>query len=671
MRRILKKFPSTMEYVRLAVETGIYRTPEELDKVWRERRDSADDLQTVMERFRQDCVRGSNVMDYPPEYLILQQFPPVPDPPHVPAKIRRKIRREANPIHRLVKGNLKRIKENIVQSPEQKLVDYYRKLSGLSPARASGNIPLRSARLERAYDMAVRQYYLQRTSGVSEQEAIQQVDEMLRQEDAAEREQSRARAEMAVQYASSLGDQQQEEVDAEGESFDGEVDEGAEGDLEEGSDEVEETYDDEEEEEEGYEGEEAHDDEEGDEDQEEDKDWSDAANAAGSMLQTIFGDEEVAPRTIEGMMRWSARLKAVPYVEWTVGASTALDHWIARKVLGLSEETWLAMLEGNDPSLLSRGRDVIAVREALFPETQIYTAIADDMSEEKPTDDEDLRIQQLLMSLNILSSDSDTDPTAESQESDGDKKTDRLIEQLQKWRQKNSLQPYESWSVVEKDDFGRWLREDYAKILLIDPEQVDWMATREALLAMPPSSLTDSEAFWNILEDVCYGVEVTAETLAELRQLPEASAFLPDGFWELAPAVQFERLQNLQALRPVLDDYTSKSTRKEFVERHAHTILTGVPLEHLVEDPDGPIRSVDLNFPTPRARRFSIEMRPFRSDDAQSADERVAAIMYLWNQHKSGRAQYEERMFATGRLGLRYGDDMSKHESDDEDEEED
>jgi hypothetical protein len=40
-----------------------------------------------------------------------------------------------------------------------------------------------------------------------------------------------------------------------------------------------------------------------------------------------------------------------------VGASTALDHWIAKRVLGLSEETWLALLEGDSPELMGRGRE--------------------------------------------------------------------------------------------------------------------------------------------------------------------------------------------------------------------------------------------------------------------------------------------------------------------------
>lgn len=80
MRRILKHKGTVPNYIRQAVETGVYRSNEELEKVWKERRESADDLKTVMRRFRQDIVRGSSIQDYPVEYLILKQHPPVPDP---------------------------------------------------------------------------------------------------------------------------------------------------------------------------------------------------------------------------------------------------------------------------------------------------------------------------------------------------------------------------------------------------------------------------------------------------------------------------------------------------------------------------------------------------------------------------------------------------------------
>lgn len=71
-------------------------------------------------------------------------------------------------------------------------------------------------------------------------------------------------------------------------------------------------------------------------------------------LAILYSDNQ---RSFEGMIIWTKRLQAIPYRQWTVGASTALDHWIAKRVLGLSEETWLALLEGDSPELMGRGRE--------------------------------------------------------------------------------------------------------------------------------------------------------------------------------------------------------------------------------------------------------------------------------------------------------------------------
>jgi hypothetical protein len=73
-------------------------------------------------------------------------------------------------------------------------------------------------------------------------------------------------------------------------------------------------------------------------------------------LALLYSDNQ---RSFEGMITWTKRLQAVPYGQWTVGASTALDHWIAKRVLGLSEETWLALLEGDSPELMGRGREYV------------------------------------------------------------------------------------------------------------------------------------------------------------------------------------------------------------------------------------------------------------------------------------------------------------------------
>ena len=43
---------------------------------------------------------------------------------------------------------------------------------------------------------------------------------------------------------------------------------------------------------------------------------------------------------------WISHLSAIPYSNRAIGASTALNHKIARKVLGMDEPTWRRVLEG-------------------------------------------------------------------------------------------------------------------------------------------------------------------------------------------------------------------------------------------------------------------------------------------------------------------------------------
>merc|ERR1712151_1030790 len=106
-------------------------------------------------------------------------------------------------------------------------------------------------------------------------------------------------------------------------------------------------------------------------------------------LPSIFHNK---PRTVQAMHLWGQRLSSVPYTQWTVGAATALDHWVAVDVLGMNEETWNRLLDGeleSDVELAesvrlgktehgkenpcvgnsARGRDIVQVRNYLFPET--------------------------------------------------------------------------------------------------------------------------------------------------------------------------------------------------------------------------------------------------------------------------------------------------------------
>jgi hypothetical protein len=703
MRRILKQRLPTVEYIRRAVETGVYRSNDELEKVRKERRDSADDLKTIMNRFRQDVVRGSNIHDYPIEYRILKQHPPLPDPPRIPARIAKKMKERDNPAEKLVHKILERQQQQggsgfaskkkkassfskrggggtkggagasgaaAAPPPPQTTDEYYRRLFGASaraPSRgtAMGQKP---AYVQKAYAAAIKCFELQRTTpgGLSEDEALARVDELLAEQEQHERTKSSERAKWAQEYAKQQQQQQKQSKEAAGEvkkvsptraaaASDGTtVDGGAAAEDPTGS-----------------------------------------SNGDETALRSIFADN---PRGIEGMMKWGERLSAVPYRHWTVGASTALDHWIARQVLRLSEETWEALLEGStDPGLLSRGRDIIKVRQSLFPETLLgfvdaepilsseddqHDADAEEnLSSSSPSKDStEKTIDELLASLGGLSMPAGTssskgggdkashqrssswlDLDDDDDATDLDRKVTKLVNELQDWRRRNVEQPYAAWPKSEKEEFDAWMRR-YVSAVSSDAARatVDYDSTREALLSQPPVAEDDAAAFWDSLQDEGRAVALL-ETMRHSGPPPGAS-ILHAAFWELPYHTQLERLMNLGALRPLLDEYAKESDRIRFLQRYGDTLLAGVELEHLVPDPNGPVRAGDLG---PAAAglnvasddRFRLALLPYRGSPDLSADERSRALFAAWNEHKAGRARYEEKLFRTGRLGLRYDDE--------------
>ena len=634
MRRLLKYKGSVPNYIRQAVETGIYRSNEELATVWKERRESADDLATIMRRFRQDIVRGSHVQDYPVEYLILRQHPPIPDPPRVPKRIAKKMREAPNPTEQLVEKYLsrqerRRRQQQSAAGAPQSTEEYYRRLLGVSAPPPTSSMGQKPAAVQKAYAAAVKQYQLQRTEGISEDDALAQVEELLAQQDVEERMVSRDRAQRAQELRRNHPNASIAKISSKRTTVVGP------------------------------------------------KESSETGSSGESLEQTlksIFASD----RTVEGMMRWSERLQAVPYVEWTIGASTALDHWIACRLLGLSEETWESLLEGDDPSLLSRGRDIVAVREALFPETvldlesidQIEILDDDDSLSGEPKSVSDKSIEELLASLGG-SSDSAAHKASEKIDSswlsasdgvaDLDAKVDTLVLQLQDWRRMNAQTPYNQWADAEKEKFTAWMK-DYIATVSSDAEmgRVDYNSTREALLSQPPVSLEDSQAFWDELNDEDRAAGLLA---AMLRDGPPAGAsVLHSAFWELSYEDQLDKLLNLGAIRPLLDEYTRESDRQKFLQRYGDTLLGGVVMEHLVPDPDGPVQASDLaeDFGFSKDTRFRLEMKAYQSTENLSVDERTRAMFVAWNSYKSGRARYEEKLFRTGRLGLRYSDRVPK-----------
>ena len=200
-------------------------------------------------------------------------------------------------------------------------------------------------------------------------------------------------------------------------------------------------------------------------------------------------------------------------------------------------------------------------------------------------------------------------------------------------------------------------------------EMVDLDATRTALLSGPPTTREENEALFAHVRD-----EAQAEIFLQSLKPPSDLAATSgeegvdakkmeayQAFWTLPYTTKLERLVQFGTLRPLWDDYVSESDRTKFLVRHSDKLLEGVELEHLVPDPHGHIRGEDIpeGMATEQGfdkdQTYDIKMIPYGTDEFGTAQSEKARLLYqAWNAHKTNRAQYEEKMFKQGKLGLRY-----------------
>jgi hypothetical protein len=805
-RRILKRGIPVDEYIQKAVISGTYRTTEELEEVAKERYDNPDDLRNIMRRFRQDIVRGSNVQDYPDEYLILTQHPPIPDPPQTPKRLLHKLLRpQESHVEKWTKRYMAKFCQdyngwsNAHKSADQYDADvdptgattkgrggpdhpttadeFYRRLYGAQSAQAKqykgqqkqGLPPYGSkdpvtplsqkpAIIQTAYAAALHHYQLQHTvPGLSDEEAMAQVEALLKSAVSTERTVGQERTEkiknMRDSYEGwSVRDLRDAEVNAatqaneEEESSlspastwadaalwngDNDTDASSVGRRPEAAEEEKETN--------PLDSSDLFDDNflmkgesssasavsldpfqktasaatdsktKGEPTTTKASPPDDDDTATPLLHEQLASIFDADANVLEGMMRWSERLAVVNYNDWTIGAATALDHWIARRLLKYSEETWANVLEGNDPNLLDLGKNIVIVRESLFPETVPAAAATvsaarspgsqlpgggyDDINNTKAVDDAASRIDDELSDLfdavaksgrnrqqqflqkqqggagggidTDIDDDPFYDPTMKVPEAT-DEVVEQLVYDLNRYRDRHhNEEPYEVWNANEKKQFEQWMRRYVAILSQGKPgPAVDYVETREALLAVPPVQPDESAAFWDQLQNTG-----RAEALLDMMTEhgpPPGATILQGEFWNLSRPDQLQRLLNLGALRPLLDEYTKESARTAFIQKHANTLLTGVPLEYLVSDPTGPIAAADLSadmrtsLQINEGDRFRIETRPFVSSTNDPAWNRSRQLFQAWAEFKAGRARYEERMFQTGRLGLRYSDDTEE-----------
>jgi hypothetical protein len=440
-RRILKRIPPILEYIEKAVEAGTYRTNEEIES-------ARDDIRRGIQprvaqtRLRRDVIRGTQVQDFPPEYHILKSHPPIPPPPRVPKKFLRGMQEKLpkHPAEKLIKKQLQRQSKTKATTAE-----YYQRLLGIQPPAESYAMGQKSAKISQAYAFAVKQYEVMRTQDISESEALEIVDKLLADEKREEGHKSRTFTKEMKEWTEKAKTGHVMESSVEGEDADERI--------------------------------------------------------HGIRQQDLPSILHNKPRVVQGMIQWSHMLQGTNYSEWTVGASTALDHWIARNILELSEETWDALLEGTDPSLMSRGQDIVTIRETLFPETMLEPSPQENYEEliekeERELDiaamkaEEEVPVEQpaqpvrkkqtvdeLLVSLRGLGRAGDVastqpslgslptpTPTVKSREEDESQvrpKSDvtrdpiqRLTDELQEWRAKNKAIVYERWSGNEKEQFS-------------------------------------------------------------------------------------------------------------------------------------------------------------------------------------------------------------------------
>lgn len=188
-------------------------------------------------------------------------------------------------------------------------------------------------------------------------------------------------------------------------------------------------------------------------------------------------------------------------------------------------------------------------------------------------------------------------------------------------------------------------------------DKVDMEGTRKALLASPPQSKEDSDHFWESIRD---------ETAAEIFLQQMLSAKNVDGmeshpFWQLEYSKQLERLVALGSIREIADEYSTDSDRSRFLARYGDYLLEGLELDHLVPDPQGPIRGLDLSDRLRKHHgiaatdRFRLEKLAYGTDAFDTEAAQRARVLYkAWNVFKTGRAHYEEKLFQRGLLGLTY-----------------
>lgn len=315
-------------------------------------------------------------------------------------------------------------------------------------------------------------------------------------------------------------------------------------------------------------------------------------------------------------------------------------------------------------------------RQALFPETILDAPMeakeaVKDMVEasEEIEDDLDALLANLAGWTAPDSGDDDVKESSKNAESFlGDTHSaseQELAEELQAWRIQHAEKPYDSWDDEQKQSFMLWLE---SFVTGVAPESslamVDLEETRRNLLSVPPQTRESADSFWDKIRD-----ETSAEILLQklLRDRAEGADVIIDtdhAFWKLEYRTQRERLVHLGTVGEIANEFVAEVDRARFLTRYGDYLLEGVRMDHLVPDPSGPIRASDLGqtlldaYDIDPTERFRLEKIQYGQEAASlggtEASQRARSLYRAWNTLKAGRANYEEKLFNRGKLGLSY-----------------
>ena len=445
MRRILKRRLPVPRYIELAVKAGTYKTPS-IRPNYLGLHDDPAKLNQLGSRQRdeQRVKLGRGILDYPEEYEILSMNPPLPLPPRTPVRVRKMITADKKKRAMQKKKEKKKLE---LLGMVQKEDDEWKELPGMDELVKAylrrheervntGNITA-SKREQEYYSNLL----LGKTIDMKENTAMGRKSQLienayafaLRQQqvllqgDVKGMQDSAAKVEELLKMEASSSRKEGHEITKE-------IKEWREDNKEE--------------------------------------DLS-KENANTDSLPSILHSK---PRSIRALSIWSARLRSIPYNRWSIGATTALDHWIAREVLGMDENTWNIILEGGgaDVSKLNvidgetrggiagRMRDVVMTRESLFPETIVGANDAAELAgdlESELEDETNKSINALLASLGSFDDDMDDefkfDDDVEKERKDEEDKVpvEAIMNELQEWRKKNAENGYANWDGGLKKEF--------------------------------------------------------------------------------------------------------------------------------------------------------------------------------------------------------------------------